>query len=214
MAMADQTWQSWVLSILLAAVAALILLRLAQELLAFMQMGKALFSVPWGPQYHPLLGHLLPLARGSPWELMTSWVRAAPPIIKLRVLNTFLVIVGSPEGLKHVFQTRQRLYQKDTGFSYRHFLNILGSGLVTSQGPLWRRQRVLMGPVLRMDILDSVVGIAQRAADRLTRKLEAHRGSPQPVDMEDKFRLLTLQIIGEAILSLPPEECDEVHWLQ
>jgi hypothetical protein len=30
------------------------------------------------------------------------------------------------------------------------------------------------------------------------------------VDLEEEFRLLTLQIIGEAILSLPPEECDRV----
>jgi hypothetical protein len=28
--------------------------------------------------------------------------------------------------------------------------------------------------------------------------------------MEEEFRLLTLQVIGEAILSLPPEECDRV----
>lgn len=29
--------------------------------------------------------------------------------------------------------------------------------------------------------------------------------------MEDEFRLLTLQVIGEAILSLEPEECDRVR---
>ena len=28
--------------------------------------------------------------------------------------------------------------------------------------------------------------------------------------MEEEFRKLTLQIIGEAFLSLPPEECDKV----
>lgn len=30
------------------------------------------------------------------------------------------------------------------------------------------------------------------------------------MDLEEEFRLLTLQIIGEAILSLPPDECDRV----
>ena len=33
---------------------------------------------------------------------------------------------------------------------------------------------------------------------------------PAAVDLEEEFRLLTLQIIGEAILSLPPDECDRV----
>ena len=41
-------------------------------------------------------------------------------------------------------------------------------------------------------------------------KLEAAKRSGEPVDMEEEFRLLTLQVIGEAVLSLPPEECDRV----
>eukprot|EP00884_Botryococcus_braunii_P016181 jgi/Botrbrau1/3246/Bobra.174_1s0018.1 len=49
-----------------------------------------------------------------------------------------------------------------------------------------------------------------RAATRLIRKLERFRGTGCPVDLEHEFRLLTLQIIGEAVLSLPPEECDQV----
>ena len=28
--------------------------------------------------------------------------------------------------------------------------------------------------------------------------------------MEEEFRLLTLQVIGDAVLSLPPAECDRV----
>jgi cytochrome P450 len=55
------------------------------------------------------------------------------------------------------------------------------------------------------------VGIAMHAAGRLGAKLEAARGSGQHVDMEEEFRLLTLQVIGEAVLSLPPEECDRVR---
>jgi hypothetical protein len=39
---------------------------------------------------------------------------------------------------------------------------------------------------------------------------DAHLSLPCAVDMEEEFRLLTLQVIGEAILSLPPEECDKV----
>jgi len=32
------------------------------------------------------------------------------------------------------------------------------------------------------------------------------------VEMEEEFRKLTLQIIGQAFLSLPPEECDRVSF--
>ena len=57
------------------------------------------------------------------------------------------------------------------------------------------------------------VGIAMRAAGRLSAKLEAARGCGRAVDMEEEFRLLTLQVIGEAVLSLPPEECDRVWFI-
>ena len=68
-----------------------------------------------------------------------------------------MVIVGSAEGLKRVFQTNQRNYVKDLDFSFHPFLPILGTGLVTAQGKLWQQQRLLMAPTLRVDVLDDVV---------------------------------------------------------
>lgn len=111
-------------------------------------------------------------------------------------------------------QTRYKLYEKDLDFSYKPFLSILGTGLVTANGDHWQRQRILMAPALRVDMLDAILPIAQRAADRLATKLEKmceESTATQPtIDIEEELRLLTLQVIGEAILSLPPEECDRV----
>lgn len=45
---------------------------------------------------------------------------------------------------------------------------------------------------------------------RLCTKLQAFKEAGQPVEMEEEFRILTLQIIGEAFLSLPPDESDRV----
>lgn len=107
-------------------------------------------------------------------------------------------------------QTRFKLYDKDLDFSYKPFLSILGSGLVTANGDHWQKQRILMAPALRIDMLDAILPIAKRATERFSEKFERHRGTGEPVDVEEEFRLLTLQVIGEAILSLPPEECDRV----
>lgn len=54
------------------------------------------------------------------------------------------------------------------------------------------------------------IGVAKRAADRISMKLTAAKDSGQAIDMEEEFRLLTLQVIGEAVLSLPARECDRV----
>ena len=80
-----------------------------------------------------------------------------PLQVRLRILQRSMVIVGSAEGLKRVFQTNQRNYVKDLDFSFHPFLPILGTGLVTAQGKLWQQQRLLMAPTLRVDVLDDVV---------------------------------------------------------
>ena len=206
--------QKWP-GILCAVLAAYIVTNILQGIANFISTSKGLASIPTAPESNWFLGNAIALATNSPWEKMNEWVLAEPAgIVKVRALNTYLVIVGSPQGMKQVFQTKQRDYGKDVGVSYQHFLNILGvgptSGLVTAEGEHWRRQRSLLGQTLRTDILDAVIGIGKRAADRLSQKLEMHRGSGQAVDMEEQFRLLTLQVIGEAMLSLPADECDEV----
>lgn len=129
--------------------------------------------------------------------------------------------------IKRIFQTEQRLFLKDVDLAYYTFLPILGTGLVTSDGNLWQKQRLLMSYVLRVEILDEVVIIAKQAVQRLAQKLnkikfntdyfDIHlkllyliRGKNIAIDLEEEFRLLTLQVIGYAILSLSPEECDNV----
>lgn len=67
-----------------------------------------------------------------------------------------------------------------------------------------------MAPALRIDMLDAILPIAKRAVERMSAKLEKFRGTGTPVDVQAEFHLLTLQVIGEAILSLPPDECDRV----
>lgn len=85
-----------------------------------------------------------------------------------------------------------------------------GTGLVTSGGETWRKMRGSIGKALRVEILDEIIGIATRATERLCSKLDIIKGTGVSIDLENEFRLLTLQVIGEAILSLSPEESDEL----
>ena len=53
-------------------------------------------------------------------------------------------------------------------------------------------------------------GLAQLSDFRLAKKLEAIRGTGDHVPLAEEFRHLTLQVIGEAILSMSHEEADKV----
>lgn len=185
-------------------------------LLRFARRAMVLSKVPLAPGSNLLLGHVIPMTscvnRGiGAWDQIVQWVQdSESKLVRFRILGTHCVAFADPMGLKRVFQTGYKIYQKDLALSYHPFMPILGSGLVTADGDLWQKQRSLMGPALRIDVLDDIIAIAHKAVDRLSAKLEAFRGSGQPVDVNEETRLLTLQVIGEAVLSMDPEECDKV----
>ena len=166
--------------------------------------------------YVPVLGHTVALfkAVGSypcTWDLFARWgSSAAPKPARVQIFQRHCVVIADPDLVKRVFQTNLKNYKKDTEFSYNPFLEILGTGLVTSEGETWKEQRQRISSALRIEILDDIIAIATRAVDRLSEKLEKIRGKNEPIELAEEFRLLTLQVIAEAILSLPPEESDEV----
>jgi hypothetical protein len=161
-------------------VCTLLLARLISALGRFVRITRAMQAFPAAPGGNLLLGHVLPLLQApkrgkGAWDVMEEWCKARGPMTRFRVLGTHGVIVTDPMLLKRVFQTRFKTYAKDLTMSYHPFMPILGTGLVTADGDLWQKQRLLMGPALRVDILDDIVGIAQRCANRLADKLEQHR---------------------------------------
>jgi hypothetical protein len=197
----------------------LVLANLVMAVGRFAKRQRMLAAVPVAPGGDCVLGHALSLlsaprhGKGA-WDLMEDWLNTKGRIVRFRILGTHGVVVNDPIAVKRIFQTKFKVYAKDLNLSYHPFLPILGTGLVTADGDLWQKQRLLIGPALRIDILDDIVGIAKRATDRFSAKLQQYKGTGQPIHMEEEFRLLTLQVIGEAILSLPAEECDRVSPLQ
>lgn len=63
----------------------------------------------------------------------------------------------------------QRNYIKDKDMSFKPFMGILGTGLVTSEGAHWQHQRLKVGPVLRYDMLEGLALTAQNATSRYIR---------------------------------------------
>lgn len=197
----------------LAALAAAAAARLLLLLVDMSRVAKGLAGVPMAPtEGRWVLPHARALLAGTPWDVMEAWVTPTKnKLVQASIGHRRMVIVGSAAGARDVFQTRARSFAKDTDFSFKPFLPILGTGLVTASGPLWQSQRLLIAPALRIDVLDAVPPIAAAAASRLIAKLDAATiNGPAVVDMEEEFRLLTLQVIGAAVLSLPPAECDRV----
>lgn len=165
--------------------------------------------VPLAPQKLPLLGHMAALMTGAPWDVTEQWLRQRGPTVRLEIPGASYVVTSDPEFVRHVLVSGADAYVKDLR-SMGAFLDLLGSGLLTSDGELWKRQRAVLARAFRIDALRNVAEVSIRAVDRLSRVLEAHARSGEAVDLGAHFRRLTLQVIAEATLQMPPHESDEV----
>jgi len=165
--------------------------------------------MPVVPGGLPFLGQVLELIRMPPWDLMVQWMECLGPIYRFTLFGESCVVVADPALLREVLQTSMKAFQKDLDFTYKPFMPLLGTGLVTSEGQLWYTQRAMVSAVFRIEILEIIPHIAKRAVERLCSKLEEVRGTGTPIEIGEMFRHLTLQVIAEAILSLSPEESDQ-----
>ena len=197
------------LSWLVSAVVALIVIKLWLFWSDIKREDEKLQQIPKMPGDLPVLGHIFSMITRPPWDTLSNWVLERGPIIRFNLFGRQIIAINDRRMLKRVLQFKFHQYQKDK-FTYAPFKCLLGTGLVTSEGTLWKQQRGFIAPAFRVDILQDTAEISQRAVDRLSKKLEQYRGSGEEVQMAEEFRKLTLQVIGEAVLSLPPEESDRV----
>jgi len=196
---------SWLVTVLVA----LILVKLSLLWYDLLQEDAKLSAIPTAPGGVPLLGHIFSMISQPPWDTLSGWVLKYGPIVRLNLFGKQIVAVNDRDMLKQVLQQKFHEYQKDK-FTYAPFRCLLGTGLVTSEGKLWKDQRGFIAPAFRVDILQDTAEITCRATERLCEKLEKIRGTNEEIQMAEEFRKLTLQVIGEAVLSLSPEESDRV----
>lgn len=76
--------------------------------------------------------------------ISSDWKRYGDVVrYRLGTMQVFLVV--HPDGVKQVLQENHRNYVKSA--DYQILKRLLGEGLLTSEGPLWLRQRRLLAPM-------------------------------------------------------------------
>lgn len=173
----------------------------------------------------PFLGHALRFRGPAPWSRMARWsfqpdypghksdATQKNRLVFFDIAGMKVVYINHPALLKRVLLTKQRNYRKAVDAAYKHFMCLLGTGLVTSEDEQWRKGRLLLSHALRIDILEDIptmtVGAITRIMDKLTKAMQPNAAEPF-IDLNEEYRHMTLQVIGESALSLSPEETDKI----
>lgn len=156
------------------------------------------------PSLIPLVGPMMELLKGRPWQTMLEWNQQHGAVLEVRMFGKRCYIVSDPGLIQRMMSTHMKNYPKAT-MGYEAFRPVLGKGLITASGDNWKRQRTALNRAFRSEILDDIVQISVQAADRLVDRVDGGT-----FDMSEAFRSLTLQVISQAVTSLPHEVCEGV----
>lgn len=152
-----------------------------------------------GPRELPIVGSLFDY-RNDPLGRLLSWPRNFGSVVRFHLGASVVHLFSEPEHIKRVLQTHRRNYDKQT-MGYRIMGIFLGSGLLTSDGDFWLRQRRIAQPAFHRA---RIAALAEAMLERTEAMLErwARRGAKRGelrLDIAHEMTRLTLEIVCETL---------------
>jgi cytochrome P450 len=137
--------------------------------------------------------------RGGWLEGLTHYARECGDVVPLRLGPRRTLLLSRPDLVEQVLVSQARSFVKSPAL--RNARRLLGGGLLTSEGDLWRRQRRLLQPAFQRQRVaaygESMVRQAARMADGW------HDGDRR--DLHAEMMRLTLGIVARALFDVDVE---------
>jgi len=159
-----------------------------------------------GPRGNPLLGSTLALKQNLLQTLLRDRERygdlVAYPVGPVGRLRQHFVVVHHPDDVQQVLAHTERTLSKDT-IGFRAMADLLGRGLLTTEGEEWRRQRRTVQPLFTPRRVEGYAGLmaeeAAAVAEEHTDGTSGTNGTPEPVDLHLLMLRYTLRVVGRAL---------------
>jgi cytochrome P450 len=109
----------------------------------------------------------------------------------------YVYVINHPDDVKRVLVSNHGNYLK--GFGLDRVRMLLGNGIVTSDGDLWRKQRYLMQPMFHRRMVTQFGSVIDRVTQRLIERWQRLAEQEQPINVTDEMSEVTLDFILRAI---------------
>jgi len=154
-----------------------------------------------GPNGLPLLGSIFRLnpKQNILFNFIDLW-REFGDLCHVKLGPLHLYIVVKPEHVHHVLVRNPDNYIKGNG--YNGFRLLVGQGLVTSDGDLWRQQRRLIQPSFTPRATAHFVDLMVAAIQATIERWEGAVVTGQPLPIDDEMARLTMSIISQTIFGV------------
>ncbi len=155
-----------------------------------------LVHVPGGT---PLLGHLQAF-KSNPLETMAGWWRQYGDALRFRLGPKIIHLLSHPDLaediLVHQSDRFVKVYdpQQPSGLAL-----VLGNGLVTSSGELWKRHRRIIQPIFHRSRMAAMADRMVQVGEQRLADWARHEG--QPVNIAAEMMQLALEVISQTMFT-------------
>jgi cytochrome P450 len=111
--------------------------------------------------------------------------------------RSYTYVIHHPDDVKRVLVSNHRNYTKGVGLDRVRIL--LGKGIMTSEGELWKRQRYMMQPLFHRRIISAFAELIAQANDRCIERWERLARRGELINLTDEMSELTLEIVLRSI---------------
>jgi cytochrome P450 len=149
-----------------------------------------------GPRGLPVVGVVGDFLK-DPTSYMLQAAQRYGDLVRLKLGPRDLLLVAHPDMMRRVVQENVKNYVK----RYGAIGDLLGEGLVTSNGERWLRQRRLMQPAFHHRQIAGYAATIVEETQRMLDGWEAAARAGQPLDMAAEMMALTQSIIVRTMFS-------------
>ncbi|QPC80535.1 cytochrome P450 [Phototrophicus methaneseepsis] len=169
-----------------------------------MVVDNALKPLP-GPKNFFGLKNLRDLSQEGMRDFISHCWQEYGDIFEVQVGPKKLVMIIHPDHVRHITLTNAQNYEKLESYDpVRKY--IIGDGIVTSTGDLWKRQRRLMSPFYTPRGVQEFADIFLRDTLAMTERWESLAANHSQVEMFDEMALITASIVLKAIFSTESDQ--------
>jgi len=116
-------------------------------------------------------------------------------------------VINHPDDVKRVLVSNHKNYTKGSGMDRVKIL--LGNGIMTSEGELWKRQRYMMQPSFHRRVITEFSKLIDACNERFIAKWEAQTAHGELVNITDDMSELTLEIVLLSIFGTDLERLEK-----
>lgn len=157
---------------------------------------------PPGPKGHPILGTVREFQQDSLGTIVRLHQEYGDAVRLRFFLHFYGYVFFHPDHLKHILQDNNRNYTKMPSPTFQVMQPLIGYGLLTSDGDLWRRQRRLAQPAFHRRHITSFGQTMTTATQQMLDRWHTAAQQGQPLDVSAEITKLTLEIAGKTLFSM------------